>query len=409
MVRKVLQKILNRFFSLSFKAKVAAVTIIVLLIGGVYFLNTSKKNNGYITAPVKKTSVKEIVSDSGKVISGGSITIYSPTKGYIAELFVQNGQVVAEDEKLFTVKSSATAQEQQAAYSAYLTAVSTLKTSESLAHSLKSTMYTDWETFYNLATSDDYEEANGTPKQSNRSNAEFNIAKEDWLGAERKVIDQDAAVAANRAAMTSAWTAYQATQTTTVKAQVAGTVANLAVSLGSSIGAVSVLTPNVEPVLSIVTGSSPEATIEVGQTNIAKVKTGQTAVIHPDSYKDKDFNSTVVRVDELGKNVNGVVTYNAYLALDDPQGLLKAEMTVDADIVTAQKEDVLAVPNSAVVLYQGGKAVRVKKGKGVDYLPVQIGLKGETMTEIVSGLNEGQEIISALTNEKVKRPSMFGI
>jgi HlyD family secretion protein len=410
MVRKVLQKIWRRFLSLSLKAKAAVVVIVVLLFGIISsFLGASKKNNGYVVEPVKKTSVREIVSDSGKIVSGGNVDVNSPTKGFIEELFIQNGQIVKEGDKLFTVKSSATAQEQQTAYSAYLAAVSTLKASQSLAHSLRSTMFTDWETFVNLATSDTYEKSDGTPIDTNRAIPEFHTAKEDWLAAEQKVIDQDKAIAANQAAVTAAWTAYQATQTTTVTAQVPGTVANLSVSTGNSVGVPSVLTPSVAPVLTLVSEAIPEAVLLVGQTNIAKVKIGQKVIIHPDPYKDKDFEGSVVRVDSLGHNVAGVVTYNVYVQITNADSLLKPEMTVDGDIVTAEKEDVLAVPNSAVVLYQGGKAVRVKKGKDMDYLSVQIGLKGETMTEIVSGLNEGQEIISALTNEKVKRPSMFGI
>ncbi len=406
----LIKPVFNRFISLSFWKKVIVVTVLVVILGVLsYRLKSAGGNGGYVTERVSRGTVTEIVSDSGKIISGGSVEISSPTKGFIEEIFVENGQAVKEDDKLFTVKSSATAQEQQAAYSAYLTAVSALKASQDLAHSLRSVMYTDWKTFLDLATNDTYETSEGVARESNRSAAEFQSTKEDWLAAESKVKDQDAAMAANQAAVTNAWTAYQATQTTTVTAQVPGTVENLSVSVGNSVGVLSILTPDVTPVLTIAAAAAPEAMIAVGQTNIAKVRTGQKVIIHPDSNKDKDFEGTVTRVDNIGKNVQGVVTYNVYLKLNDPGELLKPEMTVDGDIVTNERKDVLTVPNSAVVLYKGGKAVRIRKGNSMDYIPVTVGIKGETRTEILEGLKDGQNIIVSLTNEKVKRPSLLGL
>lgn len=416
LIRNVIQKIFklkkqvfNRFLSLSSKMKVIVIAIIILFFGGIYFLKTINGNRGYIVEPVKRASIKEVVSDSGKIISGGSVDVYSPTKGFITELFVENGQTVKENDNLFTVKSSATTQEQETAYSTYLSAVSTLKASESLAHSLKSSMYTKWKTYFDLATNDTYEKSDGVPNEVNRNAAEFQSAKEDWLATERKVIDQDTAVAANRAAVAAAWTAYQTTQTTTIKAELPGLVRNLSVSLGNSVGVLSVLTPNVAPVLKIAAETKPEAVLAVGQTNIAKVKIGQKTLIHPDPYKDKNFEGVVIRIDDLGQNIAGVVTYNVYVEINNSNELLRSEMTVDGDIITNEKNDVLAVPNSAIVLYKDGKAVRATKGNSLEYLPVKTGIKGETITEILEGVSEGQKIIVALTNEKVKRPSLLGL
>lgn len=398
------------FLGLSGKKKIAVVTALaVLFLVAFYFSRSIGNNGGYIIEPVKRATVSEIVSDSGKILSGGNIDVTSPTKGFIEELFVENGQAIKEDDKLFTVKSSATAQEQQTAYSAYLSAVSALKAAESLQHSLKSTMYTEWKAYLDMATNSTYESSKGVANESARNAAEFQSTKEDWLAAEKKVINQDAVVSANQAAVASAWTAYQATQTMTVTAQVPGTVENLSVAVGNSVSVPSILTPDVAPVLTIVVSATPEAVLSVGQTNIAKVKTGQKVVIHPDPYKDKDFEGTVGRLDDLGQNVAGVVTYNVYVHMKSPDDLLKPGMTVDGDIITNQKENVLTVPNSAVVLYKGGKAVRVKKGNSMEYIPVKTGIKGETKTEISEGVSEGQKIIIALTNEKIQRPSLLGL
>ena len=78
-------------------------------------------------------------------------------------------------------------------------------------------------------------------------------------------------------------------------------------------------------------------------------------------------------------------------------------------IITEKLTNVLTVPNSAVKPYKGGRAVRVvdKKSKeGFKYVPVEIGLKGKDKTQILSGIKEGQEVITVVSNEKAKQ-SLF--
>ncbi|MCL4360364.1 efflux RND transporter periplasmic adaptor subunit [Patescibacteria group bacterium] len=388
-----------------------SIIVILLIVGGfaVYRVRSSGGTNGYIMEPVKRGTVVEVVNDSGTIVSGGYVDIASPSDGIIDAIYVQNGQPVKPGDKLFTVISSATKEEQESAYSTYLAAVSALKASQGTAHSLRSAMYTKWKTYFDLATNDTYEKSNGVPDETNRNAAEFQSAKETWLGAEQQVINQDAVVSANQAAVTAAWTAYQATQTTTVTAEIPGIVENLAVASGSAVQAVTALNPNVLPVLMISSGGTPETDLAVSQTNIAGVKPGQKAVIYPDAYTDRNFPGTVARVDTVGHTTAGVVSYNVYIRMNDSRGLLKPGMTVDGDIMTNEKKNVLTVPNSAVVLYKNGKAVRVLAGGTMTYIPVETGIKGETTTEIVRGLREGQQVITALTNEKVERKGLLGL
>ena len=84
-------------------------------------------------------------------------------------------------------------------------------------------------------------------------------------------------------------------------------------------------------------------------------------------------------------------------------------MTADVEIETKNLTNILVVPNSAVKPYQGEKAVRVvdKVTKQVKYVPVVVGVKGENKTQILKGINQGQEVIQSLSNEQIKRPSLF--
>ena len=96
----------------------------------------------------KKTDITETVSETGNVITGGKIDVVSPTNGIVEEIYVSNGNEVIEGQSLFTVKSSATEQEQQSAsYANYLTAQATQNSAESNLNVLRATMYSYWDTF----------------------------------------------------------------------------------------------------------------------------------------------------------------------------------------------------------------------------------------------------------------------
>lgn len=390
--------------------KIALLVFFIFLIGvSIFWIMLQRQTTGYIFENVKKTTITEVVSDSGKIISDGKIEVYSPTNGIIQEMYVQNGQAVKEDDQLFRVKSSATAQEQQNAYAAYLAAVAAQNTAETLLHTYRSGMYVQWKTFTDLATNSTYESSKGIPNLDNRKSAEFQSTQDMWLAAEKQFKDQEQAVSAAQAQVNASWNAYLATQTSNVTAQIDGIIQNVSVSVGKSVNAPSILTTNATPVLTIAQSATVEAVLQIGQTDIAKIKTGQHVVIHPDPYKDITYEARVERVDALGQDTQGVVTYNVYVTFTSTDNILFAGMTVDGDITTNIKENVLTVPNSAIVLHNGVKTVRILKNNSLTYIPVSVGIKGESRSQILSGIVDGQQIVVALTNEKAAKPSFMGL
>jgi multidrug efflux pump subunit AcrA (membrane-fusion protein) len=91
--------------------------------------------------------------------------------------------------------------------------------------------------------------------------------------------------------------------------------------------------------------------------------------------------------------------------------MIRQGMTVDVDIVTKELKNVVSVGNSSVKPYQGGRAVRVpdnSKPEKFRYVPVVVGVRGTERTQVLEGIDEGQEVISTLSNENVQRPGLFG-
>jgi len=85
-------------------------------------------------------------------------------------------------------------------------------------------------------------------------------------------------------------------------------------------------------------------------------------------------------------------------------------MTLDADIITKELKSALTVPNSAIVPYKGGKAVRKLNDKNeIEFIPVSIGSKGESRTQILNGLTEDQKIIISISEDQAKGQGLLGL
>lgn len=405
-ISKSPKKIWKKFKSLS-KKKKALVLFVLLIVASIVGFNiyASQKMPNYKMEAATLGPVTETVSETGNVTTAGLAPIYSTTTGTVDQVFVNNGSYVKKGEKLFSVVSTATKQEKETALSSYLTAKATLESAKATQLSLQANMFSAWDSFKELAESDDYETGDGVPKYAERGVAEFHISEKEWLSAEAAYKNQQKFIAQAQAQTSATWQAYQATQDSTVVSTIEGVVENLAVSTGSLITAQTFSAATVtEPALLVMNSEiKPVVKISVGETDIAKVKEGQTATIEFDAFKRTFFNGKVDRVDSVASPSQGVVSYNVYVTLDEMNQNLKTGMTADVDIVVSQKEDVLTVPSSSVKPYQGGRAVRVLNGKEIEYIPVEIGAKGDGRTEIISGIEEGTMVIVALENDQLER------
>jgi len=351
---------------------------------------------------VKKGNIESIYSETGEIQSSNVTTVASTINGIVSEVYVGNGAVVYRGQNLLFVISTATQQERALAYSNYLTAKAGLENAQAKKYNLQSDMFSNWDTFKELAESDEYKDVDS----DNRSLPEFHIPEKDWLYTEATFKAQEQVISQNRAALNNAWLNYQAMIDGIVKSPASGTVANLAVASGQKVNAE-------DSALLIESEADVWVKILVNEVNIAKIELGQKAEIILDAWPDKIYQGEVKRTDKVGILDQGVVVYSVYLVINDADVKILPAMTVSVDIELEKKEDVLIVPNKAIKIYQGDKAVRVMDNKinQVIYLPVQVGSKGLMNTEIVVGLEEGQEIIvgERNDNDSSKQPrGMFG-
>ena len=145
-----------------------------------------------------------------------------------------------------------------------------------------------------------------------------------------------------------------------------------------------------------------EMSINVDELQISSISVGQQVQITADAVPDKTYVGTVTRVSMKGASNGGTTTYPVTIRIDDTDGL-RPGMNANAEIVVAQADNALVVPNAAVVR---GSYVLVTKDspsaanadttmeapEGFVYVPVKTGVSDDDYTQIVSGIQEGDTI-----------------
>lgn len=91
-----------------------------------------------------------------------------------------------------------------------------------------------------------------------------------------------------------------------------------------------------------------ELQVAVDEADVGQVKEGQEATFTVDAYPKHVFHATITQVRYAPETVDGVVTYQTILSVDNSEGLLRPGMTATADIQVAHVKDALLVPNAAL-------------------------------------------------------------
>jgi len=147
--------------------------------------------------------------------------------------------------------------------------------------------------------------------------------------------------------------------------------------------------------------------VSLNEVDAAKVKIGQKASLTFDAIDGLEITGKIIDIDTIGTVTQGVVSYNAKIGLDTQDDRIKPGMSASASIITQLKQNILTVPSSAIKTQGNSSYVQILDSAGVtatssdgvtSTLPpinqtVVTGISDDTNTEIVSGLNLGDQII----------------
>lgn len=136
------------------------------------------------------------------------------------------------------------------------------------------------------------------------------------------------------------------------------------------------------------------ADINVTEVDINRIKVGQEATLTFDAIQEKTYNARVTDVSSVGTSIQGVVNFLVTVEILEPDEMVRPGMTTAVNIVVNQMDDILVIPNRAVRLVDGNRAVYVLKNNMPTPVNITIGASSDTNSELLSGdLKEGDLII----------------
>ena len=363
---------------------VAAVVAVIAI--AVYLFSGGKKETkvSFTTAKVEKTNIQNSITATGTIEPVTSVTVGTQVSGIVSHLYVdynsvvKKGQIIAELDKTNLTSELNTAR------------ANLSSAQSSLDYELNN--YNRYKTLYDkgLVSAD-----------------EFETAKLSYLKAKEQV--------------TTARESVQKAQTNlgyaTITSPIDGVVLSKSVEEGQTVAA-SFNTPELFTIAQDLTDMRVIADID--EADIGGVQEGQRVTFTVDAFPDDLFEGQVTQVRQQATTESNVVTYEVVISAPNNDLKLKPGLTANVTIFTLEKNDVLAVPSKALrfmpndAFLQKGQTIEDVEAKSKVWTlegnvfkahKVEIGTNNGILTEIVSGIAEGTEILTDFSMSSNEEPA----
>jgi macrolide-specific efflux system membrane fusion protein len=133
-------------------------------------------------------------------------------------------------------------------------------------------------------------------------------------------------------------------------------------------------------------------TVGFSESDISKVHVGQSATVTLDALSGVELAAHVSSISLVGTTSSSVVSYDATLTLDQNDSRVKPGMSASASVIVGQASGV-TVANAAVTGSGSLATVNLLKNGETVSQQVVVGLRGDSRTQIVSGLKEGDQVV----------------
>ncbi|TMR09204.1 HlyD family efflux transporter periplasmic adaptor subunit [Nonomuraea turkmeniaca] len=129
------------------------------------------------------------------------------------------------------------------------------------------------------------------------------------------------------------------------------------------------------------------------ESDAGKLKRGQTATITFDALPGVTATGKVTQIEPVAATSDNVVQYPVTVTFTEVPAQVRLGQTATVEVVVGRADDVVTVPSTAVSTSGGQTTVTLLKNGTQTRTPVEIGVKGATLTEIKSGVSEGDQIV----------------
>ncbi len=380
----------------------------LLVVGGGYGVTAALRPNHAIDpsklATIERGDLARVVVATGKIQPLSKVEIKSKASGIVKKLYVdygdrvKAGQVLAELDKVQLEANVREAQANlQAAQAALEAANSTLERNKVDAEGpdvpfLKSNM----ERAENM-----YKDGLISKSLAEDAEKNYQLALNRQMSAQRNIAVSRAEMAKAEAQVSQSKAALERVEedlrNSTIVSPIDGLVLSRDVNVGDAVSSILVL--GSQATLLMTLGDVSEVYVQgrVDEADIGKVYLNQPARIVVESFKEKKFVGKVTKISPLGKEKDNVTTFEVRVSIQNSTGELKANMSANAEILLEEKKNVLMAPEAAMIYDKDRNAsIEVPDAKaqnGKRKVAVKLGISNGVKTELLAGLNEGQQVI----------------
>jgi HlyD family secretion protein len=387
---------------------IIAAIVLLVLVGGGYGVYAALRPSHDIDpsklAAVERGDLARVVVATGKIQPLSKVEVKSKASGIVKKLYVDygdrvtQGQLLADLDKVQLEASVRAAQANyQAAQAAKDSATAQLERNKVDAEGpdvpyLKLNMERAQQMF-----------KDGVMAKSLVEDAEKNyqLALNKQVSSQRNLAVSSAEIAKAEAQQAQAKAALENAEedlrNSTIVSPIDGLVLSRDVNVGDAVSSILVLGSQATLIMTLGDISEVYVQGKVDEADIGKVYLNQAAHIVVESFKDKKFTGKVTKISPMGKEKDNVTTFEVRVSISNPTLELKANMTANAEIILEEKKNVLMVPE-ATMIYDKDRNASVELPdphgeNGRKKVPVKLGISNGVKTEILSGLNEKQQVI----------------
>ncbi|MDD3284699.1 MAG: efflux RND transporter periplasmic adaptor subunit [Patescibacteria group bacterium] len=161
-----------------------------------------------------------------------------------------------------------------------------------------------------------------------------------------------------------------------------------------------------QPAIKMLSDGKLEIEVDISESDIIKVKNDDSVEISLDALSsDQKLYGIVYDINPAETVIQDVIYYKIKIAFDIPLELeenIKPGMTANVIIKTKEKDDVLIIPSRAIIDRNGdGQFIKILENNSPKEISIKTGIYGDNgMVEVISGLNENDQIITSSTENK---------
>ena len=357
------------------KGWITIAVVAVIIIVGIVKCSGGKKEEkiSFDTAKVMKTNIQTSITATGTIEPVTSVTVGTQVSGIVSHLYVDYNSVVKKGQVIAELDRT--------------NLISELNTAKANLSSAQSSLN------YQLSNYNRYKELH---EKGLVSADEFESARLQYLQAKEQVNTSKESL---QRAQTNLGYA-------TITSPIDGVILSKSVEEGQTVAA-SFNTPELFVIAQDLTNMRVIADID--EADIGGVKEGQRVSFTVDAFPDDHFEGQVTQVRQQATTESNVVTYEVVISAPNKDLKLKPGLTANVTIYTLEKNDVLAAPAKALRFQpneaflqkgetiddcEGNHKVWTKEGTVFKAHKVEIGTTNGIMTEIVSGIKEGTEVLT---------------